>query len=146
MKISIISLLTIISISLSACSGNAQNKNGNQKEQQAVIQVIDFHSTHRCMTCNAIENQTKTVLEKHYRLEMEKGLITFQTVNVDDEENYNLAESFQVYGTALFINVVKNGKSTKINMTDFAFLTATNEDDSFEKGFKNEMDKAVDLL
>ena len=146
MKSAIISFLTITVLSLSACSGNAQSKNGNQKEQQTVIQVIDFHSTHRCITCNTIESKTKTVLEKHYKTEMDKGLITFQTVNVDKDENYKLAEEFQAAGTALFINIVNNGKSTKIDLTDFAFLTAMSDDDSFANGFKEELDKAVGQL
>ena len=144
MKRSIVSCLSILVLVLTACTGIAQKE--NQKIQHAVIQVIDFHSTHRCMTCNAIEKQSKLVLEKYFKSELEKGLITFQTINVDEDENYNLAEEFEASGTALFLNVLRNGISTKINLTDFAFLNATSDDGSFEKGFKNELDKALKML
>ena len=146
MKGSIISIFTAVVLSFSACSGNAQSNSSDQNEQQSVIQVIDFHSTHRCVTCLSIEKQAKAVLDKYYSAEMKSGLITFETVNVDDDENYDMAEEFEASGTALFINVLKNGISTKIDVTDFAFLNAKSDDDSFEKGFKSEIDKAVKLL
>ena len=111
-----------------------------------VVEVIDFHSTRRCATCNAIEEKARTVLKKYYSTEMKEGLITFQTVNVDKEENYKMAEEFEAGGTALFINVVKNGKSTKIDLTDFAFMNVNSDDDDFEKGLRKEMDKALNLL
>lgn len=146
MKGSITSIITAIILSFSACSGNAQSNGSDQNEQQAIIQVIDFHSTHRCVTCLSIEKQAKSVLDKYFKSEMNSGLITFETVNVDENENYEMAEEFEASGTALFINVLKNGESTKIDLTDFAFMNARSEDDSFEKGFKSEIEKAVNLL
>ena len=146
MKGSILSIFTAITLSFSACSGNAQNNSSDQNEQQTIIQVIDFHSTHRCVTCLSIEKQAKAALDKYYNAEMTSGLIIFKTVNVDEDENYAIAEEFEAAGTALFINVLKNGQSTKIDLTDFAFMNARSDDDSFERGFKSEMDKAVNLL
>ncbi|MFN3316699.1 MAG: hypothetical protein ACK40K_07790, partial [Raineya sp.] len=34
------------------------------------VEVIDFHSTHRCKTCLAIEKSAKAVLEKEFASEL----------------------------------------------------------------------------
>lgn len=138
-------LFFLLTFGLGAFTVNAQSDN-NQASQQDVIQVIDFHSTHRCMTCNAIENKTEATLNKYFKQEMNDGLITFQTVNVDEDENSDLAEEFEAAGTALFIHVLKDGNSTKVDLTEFAFMNATSDDNSFEQGLKDEVQKALNLL
>lgn len=145
MKNLITNLFILLAFSLGAITTNAQSVE-SQANQKGIVQVIDFHSTHRCMTCNAIENKTSETLNKYFKQEMDDGLITFQTVNVDDKENYDLALEFEAAGTSLFINVLKDGKSTKFDLTDFAFMNATNDDNSFEQGLKEEVQKALNLL
>jgi hypothetical protein len=114
-----------------------------QTPKENTIQILDFHSTHRCMTCNAIEKQTREVLNKHFSKELASGKITFQTMNVDEKSNSTLAQEFEASGTALFINVIQKGKSEKINLTQFAFMNANKKDDSFEKGIVEEVKKAL---
>jgi hypothetical protein len=126
--------------------GNAQTDEQTSKPQTNMVQVVDFHSTHRCATCNAIEQKTKEALNEYYKTEMENGTVTFQAINVDKKENLEISEEFQAYGTSLYLNIVKDGKSEKIDLTDFAFTYARDKDDSFEKGFVEEMNKALDKL
>jgi len=145
MKNLITNVLILLAFGLGAFTANAQSEN-SQTSQNGIVQVIDFHSTHRCMTCNAIENKTKATLNTYFKQEMDGGQITFQTVNVDDEINADIAEEFEAAGTALFLNVLKDGKSTKIDLTEFAFMNATNDDNSFEQGLKKEVQKALNLL
>ena len=145
MKNLIANVLILLAFSLGAFTANGQSEN-SQIGQKGIVQVIDFHSTHRCMTCNAIENKTAATLNKFFKQEMDNGQITFQTVNVDDELNADLAEEFEAAGTALFLNVLKDGKSTKVDLTEFAFMNATNDDNSFEQGLKKEVQKALILL
>ncbi len=98
----------------------------------AGIEVIQFHSEHRCMTCNKIETLTKAVLKDY-------SSIPFVLVNVDDKKNEEKAEAFEAYGTALFLYNPKTG--AKKNLTEFAFMTAGNE----EK-FKAELKKQIDVF
>ena len=37
---------------------------------------------------------------------------------MDEEENFKLAEKFEATGTALFLNVIVDGKETKIDLTE----------------------------
>ena len=84
------------------------------------IEVIDFHSTHRCKTCLKIENNTKNLLQSDFKKEMYAGTLSFQIVDIDDEENYDMAERFEAAGTALFLNVIKDGKERHLDLTEFA--------------------------
>lgn len=102
------------------------------------IEVLDFHTDHRCHTCLTIEELTKTVLAETYGEEMEKGTITFQLINVDREENLPVAQKFGAFGTSLVLNVVKDGEEKQVNLTDFAFLNAENEA-KFTEGLKEHL-------
>ncbi|MGF2414925.1 nitrophenyl compound nitroreductase subunit ArsF family protein [Ferruginibacter sp.] len=109
MKRFFISGLTLFFFLLSQISSNAQTK----------IEVIQFHSEHRCVTCVKIEKLTRATLTKNY------PAIAFSLVNVDDKKNAKKAEQFEASGTALFLYDPKTGK--KKDLTEFAFLKAGNE-------------------
>ena len=109
------------------------------------IEVIDFHSTHRCITCKAIESNTKLVLETNFEKELKDGVISFQVINVDDEKNYNLAEKFQATGTALFLNVITNGEEKQIDLTQFGFKYGKNAEE-FTKRLKTRIEKQLSKI
>ncbi|MCC5945697.1 MAG: hypothetical protein JJT94_12240 [Bernardetiaceae bacterium] len=89
------------------------------------LEVIYFHSAHRCKTCNQIEKMTKKVLQENYAEEMKNGKIAFKTYNVDEAANEKIAESYEAAGSALFLNQTKNSKRT--DLTSFGFTNAFNE-------------------
>ena len=109
------------------------------------IEVIDFHSTHRCITCKAIESNTKLVLETNFAKELKDGIISFNVVNVDDEKNYKLAEKFQATGTALFLNVIEDGEEKQIDLTQFAFMYGKNTDE-FTKRLTSRIEKQLSKI
>jgi thiol-disulfide isomerase/thioredoxin len=143
-------LMILLSFSLAAflvsCNGNAQSDEQTPQVQANLVQVIDFHTTHRCVTCKTIEKKTVEALNEYFKEELDNGTVTFQTVNVDEKDNEAIAEEFEAFGTSLFLNIIKDGKSEKIDLTDFAFTYAMEENDSFEKGFVEEMNKALNKL
>lgn len=109
------------------------------------IEVIDFHSTHRCITCKAIESNTKLVLETNFAKELKDGVITLQVINVDDENNYKLAEKFQATGTALFLNVIADGEENQIDLTQFGFMYGKNTEE-FTKRLTNRIEKQLSKI
>lgn len=115
-----ISLIALLSL-LTASTSNAQQP---AKSNSTRIDVIDFHTDHRCKTCLTIEGLTKEVLNSTFAAQMKSGAISFRLVNVDDKANATVAEDFGAYGTALFLHVHKNGKSEKIDLTEWAFMKA----------------------
>lgn len=104
--------------------GNAQAKTSS------TIQVIQFHSEHRCMTCNKIEELTKVALKKY-------PTIPFSLVNADDKKNEKMCTKFEASGSSLFLY---NTKTKKIkNLTDMAFMNAGDQN-KFLKEFNKNMD------
>lgn len=105
-------------------NGNAQAKNAT------AVQVIQFHSEHRCMTCNKIEELSKVALKKY-------PTIPFSLVNADDKKNEKICNQFEASGSSLFLY---NTKTKKIkNLTEMAFMNAGDQD-KFIKEFNKNMD------
>ena len=135
----------LISLAVFSCKEKVQTEVTSNAITVNKVEVIDFHSTHRCMTCNAIEANTKYTLETYFAKELKDHKITFQVINVDEEENEKIAEKFEASGTSLFLNVIKNGKETQINLTDFAFMNG-NDQEAFSKELKTKIDKELKTL
>jgi hypothetical protein len=142
-----IKFLTVLAIILIFTSCNGQNKSIDHSLNQSLskIEVLDFHSTHRCMTCNAIEASTKYTLNTYFEKELKDEKITFQVINVDEKENEKIAEKFEAFGTSLFLNVIKNGKETQIDLTDFAFMKG-NEQEAFANELKLKLENELNKL
>lgn len=141
-KILIIVALTLM---FSPFSGIAQVKETSADTSVNRIEVLDFHSTNRCFTCNAIEANTKYTLETYFADELNSGKISFQTINVDEEINHEIAEHFEASGTSLFLNVIVNEKETHINLTNFAFMNGRKQKEFSEK-LKTKIDKELKKL
>lgn len=124
---------------------SAQNEEVKETKSANKIEVIDFHSTHRCMTCNAIEANTKFTLEEYFADELESGKITFQSINIDEKENYAMAEKFQASGTSLFLNVIDDGNEVQINLTNLAFKKGKDKA-AFSKELKRKIEKQLAII
>lgn len=98
---------------------------------KAGMEVIQFHSEHRCQTCLKIEEQVFTAIKPY-------GNLPFKLVNVDDSKNDDFSKIFEASGTALFLYDAASGK--KVELTDFAFMNAF-EDENFINGFQKEIDQ-----
>lgn len=134
------SLVALFSL-LIACTSNAQQPAKASATSSTRIDVIDFHTDHRCKTCLTIEGLTKEVLNSTFAPQMKSGTLTFRLVNVDDKANATVAEDFGAYGTALFLHVHKNGKAEKIDLTEWAFMKAGDA-----AAFKAELTKRIQAL
>lgn len=133
----LLSLLTI-SLFLFSCTGKAQSKTAANMAKGNSIEVIDFHSTNRCMTCKAIEANAKYTLDTYFANELKSGKIVFKIVNVDKAENEKFAEKFEATGTALFLNVIKDGKEKQVDLTNFAFMNGNDQ-----KAFSDELKQTI---
>lgn len=121
-----LSFATLMMLFLTACNDSeAQNtKQISTAPADAKIEVIQFHSEHRCMTCNKIEKLSREALKDYPN-------IPFSLVNVDDQKNEKKAEEFEAFGTALFLYNPATGE--KKNLTEFAFMNAGNEEKFIEE-------------
>ncbi|HFA48312.1 MAG TPA: hypothetical protein ENJ95_04755 [Bacteroidetes bacterium] len=129
----------------SACQGQDRSKTVATTDTAKKIEVIDFYGTHRCVTCKAIEANTKYTIDNYFKDAVKKGQLEFKTVNVDEKENYDMAENFEATGTALFINVVKDGKEQHIDLTNFAFEKGRDQQ-AFSAELKQKLEEQLNML
>lgn len=94
------------------------------------IQLIQFHTEHRCITCNNIEKLSKETIKGN-------EAISFVLYNVDDEKNAKVAEQFEATGTSLYLYNSKT-KATK-DLTEMAFMYAKIEGDKFKTELQKEI-------
>ena len=127
------------------CSGKAQTPNSTPAAGPNRIDVLDFHTTHRCKACLTIEQLTKELLTESYSSEMEKGLITFRLINADDESNEAIVNKYLAFGTTLIISTVNDGQETHLDLTSFAFMNANNEA-QFKAGLKEHLEDSLQKI
>ena len=134
------SLLTLIFI-LSLFSCNAQ-KSDNQKTQNVKsedVQVYYFHNTKRCVTCNAVENETKVALAMFYEDKMNAGTMEFTSLNLEENDGKKMAQVLHVSGQTLLI--VKG--DTHVNLTNEGFMNARTNPTKFHEILKTKIDKLL---
>lgn len=94
------------------------------------VQLIQFHTEHRCVTCNNIEKLSKETIK-------DNDAISFVLYNVDDKKNEKLAEQFEATGTSLYLY---NSKTKTIkDLTEMAFMYAKNEGEKFKIELQKEI-------
>ena len=100
------------------------------------IEAYYFHFTARCMTCRTIEARAKENLETLYPNQMKQGLITFQSVNLEEASTKPLAEKLGVSGQTLLL--VKGDQ--KINLTNDGFMYAVAKPEKFKEIINEKVD------
>lgn len=132
--LSVLFLSTLFSCNTGSGNGdqNADStKTADEINPNLKLQVYYFHSTIRCQTCNAIEATVKKTIDTFYENELTNGVISFTSVNVDEEANKALAEKYLAYGSALHLVAIENGEEKDNNLTEFAFSNIHKENDIF---------------
>ncbi|MEI6556231.1 MAG: nitrophenyl compound nitroreductase subunit ArsF family protein [Paludibacter sp.] len=102
------------------------------------VEVYYFHYSRRCITCQAVENETLKSIQQLYPEQFKKGLITFKSVNLDEKNSEDLAKKCKAEGQALL--VISGGK--RIDLTEQGFMYAKSQPDKL----KAELKKTIDPL
>ena len=70
------------------------------------VNVVYFHRTSRCHSCQYAEEQTVYTLENHFADELNNGVITFISIDVQDAENAATIEKYGAYASQMFITTI----------------------------------------
>ena len=133
-------LMLLFVLNAIACNNPQSNNNSSSDDSTKTenIEVYYFHYTRRCVTCNAVENESKKALEILYAEKVKAETITFQSINLDDDSSKEIVEKLNVSGqTLLFVS----GSET-VNLTNIGFMYARGNPDKL----KEEIKKTVDDL
>ena len=101
------------------------------------VEVYYFHFTVRCVTCHAVEDNSKSALTALYPEKVKAGEYAFKGVNLDDASSKPVAKKLGVGGQTLL--VVCDDK--KIDLTSKVFLYAQDP-----AKIKAEIKKAVEKV
>ncbi len=97
-----------------------------------VVEVLSFHTKKRCVTCLAIENLTKEVVEG-----LKDSKVVLKVIDISDKANSEIADKYEATWSALHLD---NG-ATKSDLTKMAFANARNNPDKFKELLLAEINK-----
>lgn len=90
-----------------------------QQAEKKTVTVYYFHGDRRCTTCKAVGKVSKETVADVFK---DNESVVFKDINIEDPENNELKDQFELSGSGLFIyNGVK-----KVDLTAFAFQKAVN--------------------
>jgi cytochrome oxidase Cu insertion factor (SCO1/SenC/PrrC family) len=124
-------ILLIATLFILSCSSPSQQPVviRAESENSDKIEAYYFHFTARCATCKTIEADTKKNLETLYPEQTRTGLITFQSLNLDEEPSRAIAKQLGVSGQTLLL--VRGDQ--KINLTNEGFMYAVPKPGKFKE-------------
>ena len=127
--------LMLVSLLMLACGQqtNAEAVKKQPKQVKDCVEVIYFHGKQRCVTCRAIEQHTKEVLDVQYAKQIQSGKVVWRVIDISKKENEVIAEKYQVTWSSLFLVKHNNGKEKVENLTEFAFGNARSNPEKFKK-------------
>lgn len=100
------------------------------------IEAYYFHFTARCNTCRTIEAEAKKNLELLYPEKFRQGLITFQSLNLEEESVKPVARKLGISGQTLLL--VKGDQ--KVNLTNEGFMYAVVKPEKFREIINEKVD------
>jgi hypothetical protein len=119
-------ILSFSILFIGSCTGYSQQNTGKSgNDVQTKVLVYFFHGTHRCTGCINAEKATVAVLNELYKKQQDEGIITFQSVNIEEPLNKSLAEKYQVAWNMLLLVPVSN-ETGKVELTEQAFAYGSN--------------------
>ena len=121
MKKAITSIICLVLLTGNACQSGQQNEGGAHVADAGYVQIVLFHLARRCESCNAVERETKAVLEEEYGEAVLSGKLSFVSLNFQDEKGKKAAKHLRASGQSLF--VTKGDSITDLSSAAFMFAS-----------------------
>jgi hypothetical protein len=102
------------------------------------VEVLYFHLTRRCVTCQAVETVSSDAVHELYAEEIKEGKVVFRSLNIEDKATEGDAGRAKATGQCL---LVISG-DTRIDLTSEGFMYARNKPEKL----REEIKKAIDPL
>lgn len=91
------------------------------------IVVYYFRNNYRCTSCKKIEAYTSETVTSKFADDIKKGLLTFQTVNVDEPANKHYVKEYYIVTKQVVLVEMKNGAQTRWKNLDKIWELLGNE-------------------
>lgn len=114
-----------------------------QAQTDSYVEVLYFHGKQRCITCKSIEKYTREVVFTDFADLAKKGKIRFKEIDISTPEGEELANTYQVSWSSLYINQWKDGKEQRNDMTCLGFQYAKNKTDHFKQEIRKKINQLL---
>ena len=105
------------------------------------VDVVYFHRTHRCYGCVYAEDGIRYTVETYFADELASGKVTFQVIDVEDEQNAAIVNKYRAYTSSLFINTVRDGTDHIQEVMDIWYLLG--DDEAFTAVVKDKIEQSL---
>lgn len=105
------------------------------------VDVVYFHRTQRCPRCIHAEESINYTVETYFADELASGKVTFQVVNLQDEENAAIVNKYGAYTSSLFINTIRDGTDHIEEVTYIWLLLDDRE--AFVEAVRSKIEKSL---
>jgi len=102
------------------------------------VEVLYFHLTRRCVTCQAVETVAADAVHALYAEEIKEGKLVFRSLNIEDKATEETAGRAKATGQCLLII----SGDARIDLTSVGFMYARNKPEKL----REEIKKAIDPL
>lgn len=72
-----------------------------------------FHRTMRCNTCRSIESRAASTIARDFAVEMERGALAWQVVNVDEPRFEHFVDEYDLASSALVLVELQDGRAVR---------------------------------
>lgn len=148
MKATVLMALTILGVVLllSACNQKGKVTGASPEEATAgvtgkeYVEVLVFHGTKQCETCEAIKKNTKEVVDEKFADPAKAGKVVFRIVDFSRPENEPLAEKYEIAWTSVvLVKHESDGKEQVKNIGKFAVENARANTELYRRRLEEEI-------
>ena len=110
---------------------------------EKVIEVYHFHGTHQCTSCVLADEYAWFTIYVYLQEEYDSGLVTYGSYNYEDDENWDLVNWLNVYGSSVFVVERWEDGTTEIyNPTNKLWMLVWDKD-QFVNYFKDYLEEKL---
>jgi len=114
-KISLLAIISILALLLSASvlpaiSSGEISKSASVSGAPKKIELLYFHRTERCQSCNNAEQFARDTLNTYLPDEVKSGILSIQSI--DYQKDTEMAKKYNVNMQGLKLKITKNGQET----------------------------------
>lgn len=150
MKKSAITMLSAaLILMLTACGSSGNEKSADNSKKEPVIltasaeadkvEVLYFHLTRRCATCNAIEEVAKKTIDSQFAEMVTDEKVVMKSINYETDEGRYIAQQHDVTGQALLLVAGQ----TKVDLTATGFMNAMSNPKKLEEEITNNINELL---
>ena len=106
---------------------------------EKVIELYHFHGTYRCTPCIRVDEYLLFTLETYFPEEVASGLIVYQSLNYELNENSAIVSYLNVFGSSLYLVERESDGTVRIHNYTYKAWELTSNKNNFVSYFENEL-------